>query len=91
MRICSVRVTVTSVSNLSISRASTKGHTEYKCVLQVMRDPDFLRHSAAVIGEVCRKHSVKGVSNSLALCLKVYFHVSFSIHMKNVQSQSKRQ
>lgn len=56
MRILSVRVTVTSVSNLSSStRAFTRGFTEYKSVSQVMKHPDSLRHSAAVIVEVAGK------------------------------------
>lgn len=89
VRILSVGVTITSISNLSsLTRAFAKGFTEYKCVSQVVKDPDSLRHSAAVIVEVCGRHSVKGVSESLALCLTVCFHVSFSIHTENVQSQS---
>lgn len=60
VRIPSVRVTVTSVSNLSSStRAFTRGFTEYKSVPQVMKHPDSLRHSAAVVvvgmcGEQCQ-------------------------------------
>lgn len=74
MRILSVRVTVTSISNLSSStRAFPKGFTEYKCVSQVLGDPDSLRHSAAVIVEMYGKHSVKGHSDGLALYSFIFF------------------
>lgn len=75
MRILSVGVTVTSIFNLSSStRAFTRGFTEYKSVSQVMKHPDSLRHSAAVVVEVCGRQCQGdfrwpgSVSYSVLLC-----------------------